>query len=59
MRPRADGPSEPRDERENSGVQHNVQFKEKRKRLFAGQARQMCVLLRGDGTLRSPLIQMV
>ena len=57
LRPGADSPAESGDERQNTGVEENVQLEKKGEGFSTGEACQMCVLLRRYFALLLPLLQ--
>ena len=57
LRPGADGPAEAGDERQNTGVEENVQLKEKGEGFSTREACQECVLFRRNNAALLPLLQ--
>ena len=56
LRPRADSPAESGYERQNTGVEKNIQLEKKRERFSTGEACQMGVLLLRYFALLLPLL---
>ena len=59
LRPGADGPTEARDERQNTSLEEDVQLEKKGEGFSTGEARQECVLLRRYSAVLLPLLQSV